>query len=156
MSGNDGYSGLAASGTECFRNYILSIFREVEFGKFPAREPADLGGITGSNEFASYSAAQEVNQNVVILHSVFGIAQDAVIDAQQLVGLHDQSGLFAGFTHGGFANHLADFEDTAGDGPVSLNRWMGALYQYNAIGFDNDGAYTDQREFGEFAFHFEL
>src|SRR3954454_1753835 len=60
MSGKDGYSGLAASGTECFRNYILSIFREVESGEFFAGAPADLGGVTGREEFASYCAAQEV------------------------------------------------------------------------------------------------
>ena len=36
---------------------------------------------------------------------------------------------------------------------MTLNRRMGAFHQDYAIAFDDDGAYANQWEFWEFAFH---
>jgi len=66
-------------------------------------EPADLGGVAGSSEFASDLTAQEINQNVVILDAVVRIAEDAVEDPEQFPGLDDQARFLAGFADGGLA-----------------------------------------------------
>ena len=52
--------------------------------QFFSREPADFGGVAGGCEFSSNPAAEKINQHVVILHALFGIAQDAVVDAEQV------------------------------------------------------------------------
>ena len=93
----------------------------------------------------------------MVLHALFWIAQDAVVDAEQVGGLDDESGFFAGLADGGFADEFSDFEDSSGNGPLSLQRRVSAFDEEDAGVldglFDDDGADTDQREFGEFALH---
>jgi len=134
-------------------NYLESVFGEIEFWKFFSGKPADFGGVAGGEEFASEGPAEIINQHIVILHTALGIAQDAVVYTEQFAGFDKQSRFFAGFADGGFANHLANFENTAGDGPVSLDGRVSTLDQNHAIAFDDDGTDADKGEFGEFAFH---
>jgi hypothetical protein len=91
----------------------------------------------------------------VILDSLFGIAQDAVIDAKKILRLDDESGLFPSFANCGLADQFPDFQNTARDGPLGLQRRVGPLDQEHTSVLDDDGADTDQRDFGKFAFHVE-
>jgi hypothetical protein len=153
---DDGSVGPAESSTLLlitFADYVLRICGEVERRKFVARKPADFGGVAGGCEFAANLAAEEINQYVVILHALFGVAQDAVVDAEQLSGLDDESSLFAGLADSGFANEFADFQHSSGDGPLGLQRRVSALDEKDAVVLDDDGADSDQRDFGELALH---
>ena len=38
----------------------------------------------------------------MILHTLFGIAQHAVVDAEKFAGFDDESGFFAGLADGGY------------------------------------------------------
>jgi hypothetical protein len=144
---------LAAQFVESLANYILGIFGEVQRGQFFAGKPADFGGVIGGLQFSSHAAAEEVDQYIVILDALFGIAEDAVVDAEQFAGLDDESGLFAGLADGGLADQFADFEDASGNGPMILEGWAGAPDQEDASVLDDDGADADERDFGELAFH---
>jgi hypothetical protein len=79
----------------------------------------------------------------VILDAMLGIAKDAVEHSEQFSRFDAQSSLLAGLADSCFANHLANFEDSARDRPVSLDRRMGALDQDNAIAFDDNGTHAD-------------
>jgi hypothetical protein len=138
---------------EAFADYIERVFREVQWGEFFLGEPTDFGGVAGGGEISRNPAAEKINQNVVILHALFRVAQDAVIDAQELAGFDGETGFFASFAEGGFTHQFADFENASGDGPFGPHRRVKTLYQYDARTFDDDGADADQREFGEFALH---
>jgi hypothetical protein len=79
----------------------------------------------------------------VVLHAAVPIAQDAVEDAQQFAGLDSESGFFAGFADSGIADVFADFEYSAGDRPLALQRRVRALYEDDAGVLDDDGADSD-------------
>jgi hypothetical protein len=121
--------------------------------EFFASEPADFSGVAGGLELSSNTAAEKIDQDIVILHALFGVAEDAVVDAEQVGGFDDESGFFAGLADGGIAHQFTDFEDASGDGPLRLQRRVGAFDQENAGLFDDYGADADQRDFGEFALH---
>jgi len=133
-------------------NHILRVVGE-ELGQLFAGEPADFGGVTGSVQFTANAVAEEIDQDIVILHAPLGVAQDAVVDAEQVSGFDDESGFFAGLADGGFADQFPDFEDPSGDGPLRLQRGVGAFDQENAGVFYDYRADTDQWDFGEFALH---
>lgn len=142
--------------SESFLNHVESVFCEVESVEFCAGEPPDFVCVAGGEELAPRGAAEEIDQDIVILHAAFGIAKDAIINAEEFAGFDEQSSFFASFTNGGFADHFSDFEHAAGNGPMSLDGGMGTLHENNVFAFDDDGADADQREFGKFAFHFSF
>src|ERR1700751_5875408 len=111
-------------------NDVLRVFSEVQRRQLCPREPADFGGVGGGLQLASSRAAEKINQHVVILHALFGIAEDTVVDAQQFSGVDDQASFFASLADGGVANHFADFENSAGDRPLSLNRRGGGVFPH--------------------------
>jgi hypothetical protein len=63
-------------------NHIKSILREVQRRQFFLAKPADFGSVAGGGEISRNPPAQKINQNVVILHALLGIAQDAIEDAE--------------------------------------------------------------------------
>ena len=103
---------------ETFLNHVQRIFRQLQPRQFFPREPPHLGGVAGCGKISRNPAAQKINQNIVILHALFGIAQNAVVDAEQFAGFDDESGFFASLAHGGFAHQFADFEHASGDRPL--------------------------------------
>jgi hypothetical protein len=119
------------------------------------REPPDFGGVAGGGEIARNPAAEKINQNVVILHALPGIAQDAIEDAEEFAGFDGESSFFASLADGGVAHQFADFEHASGDGPLGLQGRMRSPYQNDAGVFDDDGADADQRNLRKFALHRE-
>src|SRR5208282_2684760 len=138
---------------EAFADYVERVFGEIQHGQFLLGEPADFGGVAGGRDFSRNTAAEKINQNIVISNALVGVAEDAVVDSEQVAGFDGQAGLFAGLTDRGFAQQFADFEDAAGNRPLGLQRRMRTLHQHHARAFDDDGADSDQRDFGEFAVH---
>jgi hypothetical protein len=144
--------------TKSLLDDFMSIFCKIQRGKFFAPEPADLRGVAVGFQLSSDRAAEEVNQHVVILHPAVRAAQDSVIDAEEIGSFDDQSCFFTGFSHPRVANQFADFEHASGNGPLALDRRMGALNQEDSGVFlsawlDNDGANADEGMLGKFAFH---
>ena len=121
----------------------MRVFGEVELRQFIASEPADFCSVARGCEFAANLAAEEINQYVVILHAFFGVAQDAIVDAEQVSELDDESSFFTSLADGGFADEFADFEDTSGDGPLRLQWRVSALDEEDAGVFDDDGTDAD-------------
>ena len=126
-------------------NHVQRILRQLQPRQFFPREPSDFGGVAGGGKISRNPAAEKINQNVVILHALLGIAQDAIVDAEEFAGFDGESGFFAGLADCGFAHQFANFEHASGDGPFGLQRRVSALYQDDAGVFDDDGAYADQR-----------
>jgi hypothetical protein len=138
---------------EAFVNHFQSIFGQIQGGEFFAAKPADCGGVVCGLEFSTDAATEKINQHVVVLHAAAGVAQDAVVDAQQLAGFDSESGFFAGLAEGCLADQLADFQHASGDRPLGLQRRVSALYENHAGVFDDDGADADQRLLGIFTLH---
>jgi len=130
-----------------------SVFGQLHSWKLFACEPADFVSVAGGEEFAACATAKKIDQHVMILDTLPRIPEDTVEHPEQLAGFDDQASFLASFANGGFADHLTDFEDPAGNGPVSLDGGVGAFHQYDAIAFDDDGTDTDQGVFGKFAVH---
>jgi len=138
---------------EALADYVERVFGEIQSRQFFAGEPAGFGSIAGGGDFSRNPAAEKINQYVVILHALFGIAQDAVVDSEQFTGLDGESSFFAGLADNRFPDQFAHFQDASGNRPLSLQRRMSALNQHYARAFDDDGADADQWSFGEFAVH---
>ena len=121
--------------------------------QFPPRKPADFICVAGCKKLPSDLAAEEINQDIVILHALLFIPQDAIVDAQQFARFDDEARLFASLTNGGLSHKFSNLKDSAGDRPLCLQRRMRTLDEQNPLAVDDDGADADQREFGEFTFH---
>jgi len=108
-------------------NHFEGILGEIQHGQFFRLEPADLGGIAGGEEISSDLAAQKVNQNIVVLDALLSVAENAVEDTQEFAEFDDKSRFFPSFAHSGFADQFSNFEDSAGDGPLPLDRRVARL-----------------------------
>jgi hypothetical protein len=84
----------------------------------------------------------------MILDALLRVAQDAVVDAEQVSGLDNESGFFAGFADSGIADQFANFEHASGDRPLRLQRRVGAFDQEDTGVLDgvfyDDSADADQ------------
>jgi hypothetical protein len=138
---------------EALADYVQSIFGKPQDRQFFASVPTDFGCVIGGLEFASCGPTEEINQDVVILHALFSIAQYTVVNAEQVSRFDDQSGFFADLPDGRFADHFADLQHTSGDGPLGLERRVGAFHEEDTGVLDDDSANTHQRKFREFTLH---
>ena len=131
----------------------MGVFGEFQRRQFFSGEPAYFGGIARGQQVPSNPAAQKINQHVVVLHAVFGIAQHAVVDPEQFSGLDDQSRFFARLADRGFAHQFSDFEHASWNGPLGLQRRVRTLHQQNTGILNDDGANADQRNFWKLSLH---
>jgi hypothetical protein len=138
---------------EAFPDHVKRVFGQFQRRQFFACEPPYFSSVAGCDWISRNPAAEKINQNVVILHALFGIAQDPVVDSEEFAGVDGESCFFPGFADGGFAQEFADFEHASGNGPFGLQRRVGAFYEDYAGVFYDDGAYAYQRGLGEFALH---
>jgi len=116
---------------------------EREFDAAPRtreRTPDSGAGIVGGPECTAGNAAHIIDQHVVILHALVCVAQDAIINSEQIAGFDDQSGFFPGFANRRFPHQFANFENTSGDRPLRLQRRVSALDQKYAGSFNDDRA----------------
>src|ERR1700733_1036521 len=128
--------------SESFLNHIECIFRQLKRCQLFLSEPSDFGRIAGGGEISRNPAAEKINQNVMILHALLGIAQNAVVDAEEFAGFDGESGFLASLAGGGFSDQFADFEHASGDRPFRLQWWVKSLHENDAGVLDDDGAYA--------------
>src|SRR5690242_18103874 len=89
----------------------------------------------------------------MILDTLLSIAQDSIIDSEQLSRFNDESGFFPGLANCGVTHQFSDLQHAAGDRPLRLQGWVRALDEQDALIFDDDGADSDERDLRKFTFH---
>ena len=140
---------------ESLLDHILRVCGEIQRGQFFSAEPADFGGIAGGQEFSANAAAEKIDQHIVILHALVRIAEDAVVDSEQVAGL-DESPVSSWASRMAASRTSSPTSSTPQGSTTELAAAGGALDQEDAVLFDDDGSDADQRGFGEFSFHVSI
>ena len=117
----------------------------VEVGGGDPEDFADVaagGGFVSTGE-AGERAAEEVDEDVVVLGAAVGVGEDAVEDVEDGADFDVEAGFFQGFAGGAVAELFAEFEDSSGDGPFALERLGVAADEQDAVAVEDDGSYAN-------------
>lgn len=115
-----------------------------------ALDPAHVVGVRSGTQLAPVDAAQVVGDDVVVTHAA-AFAVNAVEELNQLEGLDVEAGFLADFAGSPGGKRFSDFEHTAREGPLALERLTAAPDKKNAAVLNDNGAYADKRCWREFA-----
>ena len=88
-------------------------------------EDGDFGRVGVGGEVAAEDEGEKGDADVVAA----GVAVGVGVDADEARDLDGQARLFGGLAGGGFFYRLADFHETAGEGPPALERVAAAADQ---------------------------
>jgi hypothetical protein len=106
-------------------------------------DPSHRGSIGSRCQGSSDDAAYVIGDYIMVADA-FAFAMDAVDELDQFDGLNDEPGFFADFANDGIGEEFANFDEAAGEGPMSLKRLGGALNQQDAPLMDDDCSDTDK------------
>ena len=116
-------------------------------------DPFHFADVAAGVGFTGDTAAEEIDEYVVVLCATLWIGENAVEDIENLADFDVQAGFLESFTGSPVTQLLAEFEHPAGDRPLSFEGFRVATNQQGAVVVENDGSDADDGLLGVKALH---